>query len=71
MRALRTATINHNDKEGARVTLRLVHRQDGEYCWLTDNDEDTGVTGASVADACDAARHVWGADVWDLQAKWL
>jgi hypothetical protein len=73
MRSIRTATINHSgpDHDGERVTLRL--RRDGtRYVWLGDAEEhDTGVDGASIAEACDAARHAWSGSGWDLRARWL
>lgn len=78
MRAIRIATIMHNmaDVQGdagyrQRITLRL--RRDGErYLWRGDEDEhDTGIAGATVAAACDAAAHAWAGSGWDLRARWL
>ena len=73
MRAIRVATICHSEDDvrqpHRRVRLELARAQQG-YEWVSPEGE-TGVGGNTVADACEAARVVWGAPDWGLRADWL
>ena len=84
MRAIRTATINHNMSDvkgdpgyGKRVTLRL--RRDGDmYRWYgvaaNGSEYDTETSSpiaAGVDTACFVAMQVWDGSHWDLQAAWI
>ena len=71
MKAIRTATINHNDNEiKARVKLNLI-KEDGLYTWKTEEGEDCNAGSyKSVAEAESACRIAWGGDAWDLKATW-
>ena len=79
-KAIRTASINHNDQDGVRVILNLRNIHDGSkypYRWYTADGDDTEVTGSTVAQAFDAAEHAWGRrtrgtsfDVWGFRARW-
>ena len=75
MKAIRVATICHNDddckdKNHRRVRLEL-HKNDIGYCWYTSDGEDTG-TGSykTVAEAQHAAKSVWGGEIWAMESKW-
>ena len=79
MKAIRTASILHNECDypesihfGERVKLNLRKMADGcyEFC-IGENDETTGVSGSTVADACRAAHRAWDTShVWDFRAAW-
>ena len=69
--AIKTASINHNEQNNVRVTLYLLPDDKAGYRWWTQHNEDTDVTGKTVADACDNAQDVWAGAAWDLQADWL
>lgn len=78
-KAIRTATIRHSMDFGSnpectpprRVRLNL-RREDDRYRWYGVDDDgaefDTGVSGRTVSDACDAALRAW--DGWELRATW-
>jgi len=77
MRAIRVATICHNeddyrDQNHRRVTL-VLRRDRDKYRWYGVEEDgteyDTEVSAGTVAQAEDAACHAWGAMEWDLQTN--
>ena len=70
-KAIRIATINHNDQEGVRVRLEL-HKDKDAYRWYTGTGEDTEVSGKTVAKACEAAHASWNycQSPWGFRARW-
>jgi hypothetical protein len=76
-KAIRVFTIchsddDHNDKNHRRVRVEL-QKSDVGYQWYADNGEtDCGIGKfQTVADAEDAALHVWGSEVWAMKASWI
>jgi hypothetical protein len=65
------AMINRNgNAEDGRMELRLI--QDGDrWRWVDENDTDSEVSAASIAEAHDAANMAWGGDNWDLITEWI
>lgn len=76
MRAIRTATINHNNADwlprGQR-RIKLVLEKDGAgLVWRTADGQDCGIAPQStVVAAMEAARLSWGSGSWDLRARWV
>jgi len=71
MRPLRVATINHSDGSGRRVRIELVG-VGGGYNWQSADGEDAGLPiFDTIAEAEADAIAAWGADIWDLRAKWI
>jgi hypothetical protein len=64
------ATINRNaNAEQGRIDLALIHDTDGRFRWYQD-DTDSEVSGATIAEAHEAARSAWGSGDWDLLTDW-
>ena len=64
-KALRIAWINGDTEPPRRYRIEL--RRDGDkYCWYGEANEDTEVSGRSMADAINAATMAWGSAQWDL-----
>jgi hypothetical protein len=71
MRPSRVATINHNDGSGRRVRIELIKTESG-YNWQSADGEDAGLPiSDTIAEAEADAIAAWGADIWDLRAKWI
>ena len=74
MKAIRTATICHNDDdyrdpEHRRVRLELL-KVGPFYVWHCDGDECGLLAFRTVKSATEGAVAAWGAEVWDLRATW-
>ena len=71
MRAIRTATINHNEPGNPRVKINLEKIGCG-YVWRTTDGEDCGLgVNATIVGACKSCILAWGSRIWDLRASWL
>lgn len=76
MRAIRTATINHNNADwmprGQRRLKLVLEKDDAGLIWRTADGEDCCIAPQpTVAAAVEAARISWGAPVWCLRASWV
>jgi len=65
-----TATINRDaDASKGRFRLDLIH-DDGDYRWIGEDGADSEVSGATEAEAIEAAKTAWRSDCgadWDFR----
>jgi hypothetical protein len=81
MKAIRTISIISGRPEDSGKRIKVGLFKSGEvYRWFGGdvgespkpaNEQDTEVSGATVAEACENARRAWAGSNWGLRAKSL